>query len=117
MNKVKQFIYENWDGTLRSEPKDRESLIGLPYPYTVPSIKDYFNELYYWDTYFTNVGLILSNKPEYAKNNTSNIAYLINRYGYMPNGNRLQFLNRSQPPFFTKMVISSRMGVLALHSH
>lgn len=46
MNKVKQFIYENWDGTLRSEPKDRESLIGLPYPYTVPSIKDYFNELY-----------------------------------------------------------------------
>ena len=104
MNKVKQFIYENWDGTLRSEPKDRESLIGLPYPYTVPSIKDYFNELYYWDTYFTNVGLILSNKPEYAKNNTSNIAYLINRYGYMPNGNRLQFLHRSQPPFFTKMV-------------
>lgn len=104
MNKVKQFIYENWDGTLRSEPKDRESLIGLPYPYTVPSIKDYFNELYYWDTYFTNVGLILSNKLEYAKNNTSNIAHLINRYGYMPNGNRLQFLNRSQPPFFTKMV-------------
>ena len=51
MNKVKQFIYENWDGTLRSEPKDRESLIGLPYPYTVPSIKDYFNELYYWDNY------------------------------------------------------------------
>ena len=71
MNKVKQFIYENWDGTLRSEPKDRESLIGLPYPYTVPRIKDYFNELYYWDTYFTNVGLILSNKPEYAKNNAT----------------------------------------------
>lgn len=104
MNKIKQFIYDNWDGTLRFEPNDQEKLIGMPYPYTVPCIKDKFNELYYWDTYFTNVGLILSDKVDYAKNNTSDIAYLINRYGYMPNGNRFHYLSRSQPPFFTAMV-------------
>lgn len=104
MNDLIKFIHENWDNTVRFNTKDEGNLIGLPKPYTVPSIADKFQELYYWDTYFTNVGLILSDRVELAKNNTENIAFIINKYGYMPNGNRTYYLTRSQPPFFTLMV-------------
>ncbi len=101
---VIDYILNNWDNTLRFNTEDEDNLIGLPKPYTVPSMNERFNSLYYWDTYFTNVGLILSGKLGQAINNTENIAYLINRYGHMPNGNRTNFLNRSQPPFFSMMV-------------
>jgi alpha,alpha-trehalase len=33
-----------------------------------------------------------------------NFAYLIDTYGFIPNGNRTYFLSRSQPPFFACMV-------------
>ena len=126
MKQLIDFIHNNWDGTLRYNPPkdgkrfemyqagfdrrnctlpDEDTLIPLPKPYTVPSISDVFNELYYWDTYFTNLGLIRSGKVEYARDNVENIAYLINTYGYMPNGNRTYYLTRSQPPFFSHMVL------------
>ena len=40
-----------------------------------------------------------------AKNNILDISYLISTYGFMPNANRLDMINRSQPPFFISMVI------------
>lgn len=98
--KVKAFILENWNKTVRTNTADEGSLIGLPEPYTVPCIEGTFQEMYYWDTYFTNIGLILSGKIEQAICNTENMAYLIEKYGKMPNGNRTFYLNRSQPPFF-----------------
>jgi alpha,alpha-trehalase len=33
-----------------------------------------------------------------------NFAWLIETYGFIPNGNRTYYLSRSQPPFFAKMV-------------
>lgn len=104
MNELVKFIYENWDGTLRHNIENEGSLIGLPKPYTVSGADDSFNELYYWDTYFTNLGLILSDKLDCSINNVENIAYMIEKYGFMPGGNRTEYLNRSQPPFFTLMV-------------
>ena len=104
MKELLDFINQSWILTRRYSPEDEGTLIGLPKPYTVPSIKNCFNELYYWDTYFTNVGLIISGKLDYAKDNADNIAHLINKYGFMPNGNRTYYLNRSQPPFFSLMV-------------
>lgn len=101
---VKNFIASNWDATIRENVTDDGTLIGLPYPYSVPCASDTFQEMYYWDTFFTNEGLILSGRTEQALNNTSNIAYLIDRYGFMPNGTRTWYLNRSQPPYFAQMV-------------
>lgn len=102
--KVKAFILENWNKTVRTNTADEGTLIGLPEPYTVPCIEGTFQEMYYWDTYFTNIGLILSGKIEQAICNTENMAYLIEKYGKMPNGNRTFYLNRSQPPFFSQAV-------------
>ena len=104
MNDVIRFIEDNFSKTIRFNQEDNDTLIGLPYPYTVPSIDHMFQEMYYWDTYFTNVGLLVAGNVKQAKNNANNMMYLIEKYGYMPNGNRTYYLNRSQPPFLFLMV-------------
>lgn len=101
---AKEYILNAWDKTIRVKTEDEGKKIGLPYPFSCPSSVEGFFDMYYWDTYFTNIGLILSGRTEQAKNNCMNIAYLINRYGFMPNGNCTYFLSRSQPPFFSLMV-------------
>lgn len=101
---VSSFIKNNWKNTIRYTAKNNGKLIALPYPYTVPSVSDTFQEMYYWDTYFINKGLILSNMADMALNNTNNALYLLEHFGYMPNGNNVDLLNRSQPPFLSLMV-------------
>lgn len=96
---VKDYIKEHWDKTVRLTEKDEGTLIGLPCPYTVPSVKDTFQEMYYWDTYFTNVGLLRCGKENLAKSNADNFLYLVNRFGFIPNGSRTYYLKRSQPPY------------------
>ena len=78
------------------------SLLPLPYPYIVPGGR--FREIYYWDSYFTMLGLKESNEWEMIENMINNFAFLINTYGHIPNGNRSYYLSRSQPPFFAMMV-------------
>ena len=102
MQKIYEYMGNNWESCLRENRADEDTLIGVPYPYTVPS-PERFNEIYYWDTYFTNIGLLKDNKALLAKHNTDDILFLVNRYGFMPNGNRTFFLNRSQPPFLSAM--------------
>jgi alpha,alpha-trehalase len=84
----------------RADP--RSSLLPLPYPYVVPGGR--FNEIYYWDSYFTMLGLEESGRHDMALNMVRNFVSLIKRYGHIPNGNRTYYLTRSQPPFFAAMV-------------
>lgn len=92
MSAVSDFIASNFNDTIRYQPNDEGNLIGLPYPYTTPCASEGFIEMYYWDTYFTNAGLIASGNIEQAKNNADNVRFLINKYGFMPNGNRTHYL-------------------------
>jgi alpha,alpha-trehalase len=78
------------------------SLLPLPYPYIVPGGR--FREVYYWDSYFTMLGLKESGEVETIENMIQNFAYLINQYGHIPNGNRTYYLSRSQPPYFSLML-------------
>lgn len=78
------------------------SLLPLPHPYIVPGGR--FREIYYWDSYFTMLGLKESGELETICNMLDNFAFLIHTYGHIPNGNRSYYLSRSQPPFFTLMV-------------
>lgn len=78
------------------------SLLPLPNDYVVPGGR--FRELYYWDSYFTLLGLLESGETRLARNMVDNFAYLINTVGHVPNGNRTYYLTRSQPPFFSLMV-------------
>ncbi|HEX6052072.1 MAG TPA: trehalase family glycosidase, partial [Gemmatimonadaceae bacterium] len=80
----------------------RSSLIPLPYPYVVPGGR--FREIYYWDSYFTMLGLIASGRADLVKTMLDNFAYLVRTVGHIPNGNRTYYLSRSQPPYFAAMV-------------
>ena len=103
-SRIRDFISSSWDSTIHFNPEDDGTLIGLPYPYTVPGVGDTFPEMYYWDTYFTNEGLVLDGRVDQARNNTDNMLYLVERFGKMPNGSRTYYLDRSQPPFLSMMV-------------
>ncbi len=93
-----------WAVLKRNPDKEVEgsSLLPLPYPYIVPGGR--FREVYYWDSYFTMLGLKESGEVDMIQNMIRNFAYLIENYGHIPNGNRTYYLGRSQPPFFSCMV-------------
>lgn len=78
------------------------SLLQLPHPYVVPGGR--FGELYYWDSYFTMLGLAADGRKQSVRNMVENFAYLIDTYGHVPNGTRSYYLGRSQPPVFALMV-------------
>jgi len=78
------------------------TLIPLPFQYVVPGGR--FREIYYWDSYFTMLGLQVCRQVDLMQAMVDNFAYLVDSFGFIPNGNRTYYLSRSQPPFFTLMV-------------
>lgn len=101
---VRDYISGMWDVLTRDAdtPVPWSSLLPLPYKYIVPGGR--FSEFYYWDSYFTMIGLYEDQHVDIMRNMVRDIASLINRYGHMPNGNRTYYLGRSQPPFFSLML-------------
>ncbi len=102
---AQQHIMDLWPVLTRPAQKAGNpigSLIPLPNPYVVPGGR--FGEIYYWDSYFTMLGLQASGQGSKIRNMVNNFAYLIKTFGFIPNGNRTYFLGRSQPPFFSLMV-------------
>ncbi|MEA9393446.1 alpha,alpha-trehalase TreA [Acerihabitans sp. TG2] len=102
---LRQHIDGLWpELTRRSDSvKPYDSLLPLPQRYVVPGGR--FREVYYWDSYFTMLGLAESGNWSLVRNMTDNFAYQIDTYGHIPNGNRTYYLSRSQPPFFSYMVV------------
>ncbi|MCI0489865.1 MAG: alpha,alpha-trehalase [Blastocatellia bacterium] len=93
---------------LRRLPEDQFSvsehgLLYLPHPYVVPGGR--FNEMYGWDSYFIQVGLLRDGEIAMAKNLVDNFLYQIVYYGEILNANRTYYLTRSQPPFLTRMIL------------
>jgi len=93
-----------WDDLTRSaaDTSETSSLIPMPGKYVVPGGR--FREVYYWDSYFTMIGLGVSGREDLVELMIDNFAYLIDSVGFIPNGNRTYYLGRSQPPFFAAMV-------------
>ena len=90
------------------------SLLSLPKPYVVPGGR--FREGYYWDSWFTMLGLQEAGRDDLVDDMVDNFASEIDRWGHVPNGNRSYYLSRSQPPFFALMVelAAARDGDAAL---
>ncbi|WP_291865546.1 alpha,alpha-trehalase TreF [Maribacter sp.] len=99
-----EHIHSLWPVLRRAsdQVKEGSTLLPLPKPYIVPGGR--FREVYYWDTYFTMLGLVESGEFELIENMLDNFAHLINTVGHIPNGNRSYYITRSQPPFFSQMV-------------
>ncbi len=111
----------NWSLSTRFLPNDSADFIGLPHPYSTPTLKGskMFQEMYYWDTYFINRGLLAygshpqrggASTPDenlaiaQAINNANNLIFLVNKFGFVPNANRYSMTNRSQPPLLGAMI-------------
>ncbi len=99
---ITEHIHALWPVLTRKPDEKNGSLIPLPNPYIVPGGR--FGEVYYWDSYFTLLGLKASNMLEMIENMVNNFSHLIQTVGFIPNGNRTYYLGRSQPPFFSLMV-------------
>jgi len=83
---------------------DPPGLLYVPHPYVVPGGR--FKEMYGWDSYFIQLGLLKDKQVGTAKDMTDNLLYEINNYGTILNANRSYYLTRSQPPFITEMVLN-----------
>lgn len=105
LEKVVGYIDAYWPKLIREKKEDRGTLIGLPYPYIVPSDSEVFQEQYYWDSYPVVRALI--DHPKYSKvaiGMVNNLLQLVRRFGIVPNANRMYYLSRSQPPLLSSMV-------------
>jgi alpha,alpha-trehalase len=78
------------------------TLIDLPNYFIIPGGR--FRETYYWDTYYIMQGLIISGMNQSVLKTFENLMYMINKFGFIPNGTRTYYLNRSQPPYFSIML-------------
>ncbi|MFA7125995.1 MAG: trehalase family glycosidase [Bacilli bacterium] len=96
------YIINRWKDGLRtvSHPE-----YPLPFPFEPPCVDGVFQCMFYWDTFFTNRGMILDGYIEYAKYNTDNLIYLLNKYGCVPNSNSYPGIkHNSQPPYLQYMI-------------
>ncbi|MEO8242246.1 MAG: trehalase family glycosidase [bacterium] len=100
----KAHLAEVWSQLVRpaDDPDLRSSRLPLPHPYVV--VGGRFQEVYYWDSYFTQLGLLKTGQFGLVRGMLDNFAYVIATIGHIPNGCRSYFLTRSQPPFFAAMV-------------
>jgi alpha,alpha-trehalase len=99
-----------WNALTRNSTRTPpySSSLALPEPYVVPGGR--FREMYYWDSYFTMLGLAESGRRDLLTGMVRDFAYLIDTYGHVPNGARTYYLSRSQPPFFYAMVALTSPG-------
>jgi alpha,alpha-trehalase len=101
-------IHLKWKSLLRVVDKNllckdcESTALDLPYPFIVPGGR--FREFYYWDTLWILEGLYVSEMCLTAKSVIENTLWLVDKYGFVPNGSRVYYLNRSQPPVLPMMI-------------
>jgi alpha,alpha-trehalase len=86
-------------------PVDRpagSNLLELRHPYVVAGGR--YLEFFYWDSYYISVGLMASGRISMLENTVKNMAELIRKYHFVPNGMRAYFLTRSQAPHFAMLL-------------
>lgn len=108
-----EHIRKGWQALSYHEPVDRGTYLGTPHPHLKPG--DRFREGYYWDLEDGVSGLLAeaadetdaderNKKVGLVRNIADNLAHQIQKYGYVPNGQRTYYLGRSQPPVFASIV-------------
>ena len=105
---ARDYIKAYWPKLERYNPKDQDSLIGMPKPYLVPSYAEGhefdYNELYYWDSYFMIQGLLDEEHKELVMGILEDFIHVFKRFKIIPNGSQMYYLSRSQPPFLSSFI-------------
>eukprot|EP00268_Persea_americana_P040382 TRINITY_DN400_c1_g1_i1.p1 TRINITY_DN400_c1_g1~~TRINITY_DN400_c1_g1_i1.p1 ORF type:complete len:594 (-),score=111.37 TRINITY_DN400_c1_g1_i1:1058-2839(-) len=110
-------LWKNLSRKVSDEVKGRpglHTLLPLPGRVVIPGSR--FREVYYWDSYWVIRGLLVSKMYETAKSIVNNLLSLVNEHGFVLNGARAYYTNRSQPPLLSAMILEiyKRTGDLAL---
>ena len=90
---------------MKDDVKENEtlySIIYVPNPVIVPGGR--FREFYYWDSYWIIKGLLLSEMYSTVRGMLTNFVTIVDRIGFIPNGGRIYYEMRSQPPMLLPMV-------------
>ncbi len=102
------YIENYWSKLERHHNEDDGTLVGLPYPYIVPASDPkaafQFEEQYYWDSYFTALGLTDKKYQVLVEGMLENLLFMFRRFGLVPNASRMYFTGRSQPPVLTSFI-------------
>ncbi|MFZ1075362.1 MAG: trehalase family glycosidase [Minisyncoccia bacterium] len=106
--KARAYIDSYWQRLVRKNETDSGTLIGLPNPYLVPSYPEdsefNYDELYYWDSYFMVQGMLDEPHKDLVLGILDDLIYLFQRFNIIPNGSRLYYTSRTQPPFLTSFI-------------
>ncbi|KNA23336.1 hypothetical protein SOVF_025760 [Spinacia oleracea] len=96
------------------EHPELHTLLPLPESCVIPGSR--FREVYYWDSYWVIRGLLASHMHKTATAIVTNLIYFVEKYGYVLNGARAYYTNRSQPPLLSSMIheIYQRTGDINL---
>ncbi|CAI5723127.1 hypothetical protein KXD40_000562 [Peronospora effusa] len=71
-----------------------------------------FRESYYWDSYWIVQGLLVSDMAVTARGIVNHLLEYVSEFGFVPNGGRIYYLTRSQPPMLSDMVkLVARLSV------
>lgn len=108
LSKALDYIDNYWSQLERHHNEDRGTLVGLPYPYIVPASDpkaDFkFEEQFYWDSYFTALGMTDPKYQVLVEGMLENLLFMFRRFGLIPNASRMYFTGRSQPPVLTSFI-------------
>ncbi len=85
-------------GRTPESKENSETLLFLPFPFRPGAGKGAFPEMFAWDSYFVNLGLLAHGRYDLVRGVLLNQLFMIMRYGKVLNGNRTYFSGRSQPP-------------------
>lgn len=103
-----EHIESHWAELHRHHTEDHGTLVGLPFPYIVPSAEPestfQFEEQYYWDSYFMALGLTEKKYQMLVEGMLENLIFLYKRFHLIPNASRMYFTSRSQPPLLTSFI-------------
>ncbi|KQM60119.1 trehalase [Sphingomonas sp. Leaf16] len=101
---IERHIAELWPHLTRDPvtPPAGSSALAVKDRFVVPGGR--FRELYYWDSYFTMLGLVADGRKDLVESMLDGFVDLVERYGHVPNGTRSYYLSRSQPPFLYLMM-------------
>ena len=108
VHEARQYIKHYWKKLERHQPKDEDTLVGVPNAYLVAASEQghefEFNELFYWDSYFMAQGIMDEEHEELVMGILDNLCYLFQKFKVIPNANRTFYMGRSQPPFLTSFI-------------
>lgn len=108
LKRALEYIDSYWGSLKKVHKEDNSTLVGLPYPYIVPAVDSsngfQFEEQYYWDSYFTALGLQDEKHQILVEGMLENLLFMFRRFGLIPNASRMYFTGRSQPPVLTSFI-------------